>query len=335
MLFAVVSRVNDHNLWKNVRMTEPFAVRIEDFLRDIILARILPTIRTRFPWMHRLLLNLRDRLLPLPRGCNLTRYQYRAVQKFISLAKPLGALDIVLEIGSDTAGQVMDELVVGGVKMVVGANPVVEAANLFRNVPAGSSDAHLSQSDARWLPFSAATFTSIFSVAAFEHIQNLDIALLELHRVLKDGGVIYAEFGPIWSCSVGHHVYAKVNGEEARHWKPGLNPVPNYGHLFLSPEELEDALSTKVSDKLLEAIIEWIYIKDDINRLFFEDYVRILHASPFEVLSLRPVGERVNRRIQTDLERIYPGYQEFGCRIIEVALKKSGDLGICGTKLAL
>ena len=303
-------------------MREQFSVRIEDILRGQILAIILPTIRTRFPRMHRLLLNLRDRLLPLPKGCSLTRYQYRAVQKFISLAEPLGALDAVLEIGSDTAGQVMDELVARGVKMVVGANPIVEAAHRFRELPVGSSDAHLSQSDARWLPFPSETFTSIFSVAAFEHIQNLDQALLELHRVLKDGGVLYAEFGPIWSCSVGHHVYAKVNGEEARHWKPGLNPVPNYGHLFLSPEEMEDKLSAKVSARLLEAIIEWIYTKEDINRLFYEDYVRILHASPFKVLSLRPVRERVNHRIQMELERMYPGRQEFGCRIIEVALMK-------------
>jgi len=318
----MASKVNEQNIWKNERMSEPFAVRIEDLLRNIVLARILPTIRTRFPGMHRLLLILRDQLLPLPRGCSLTRYQYRAVQKFISLAKPHGALDAVLEIGSDTAGQVMDELVARGVKIVVGANPVVDATHRFRELPVGSSDAHLSQSDARWLPFPAATFTSIFSVAAFEHIQNLDQALLELHRVLTDGGVIYAEFGPIWSCSVGHHVYAKVNGEEARHWKPGLNPVPNYGHLFLSPEEMEDALNTKVSAKLLKAIIEWIYVKEDINRLFYEDYVRILHSSPFEVLSLRPVRERVNHRIQTELERMYTGRREFGCRIIEVTLIK-------------
>lgn len=320
--FDGVSQVNDKSIWKYEHMREPFVVRIEDILRSQILAQMLPTIRTRFPRMHRLLLNLRDRLLPLPRGCSLTRYQYRAVQKYISFAKPLGALDTVLEIGSDTAGQVMDELVTRGVKMVVGANPVVEVAHRFRKLPVGSADAHLSQSDARWLPFPAATFTSIFSVAAFEHVQNLDIALLELHRVLKDGGVLYAEFGPIWSCSVGHHVYAKVNGEEARHWKPGLNPVPNYGHLFLSPEEMEDALSAKVSARLLEAIIEWIYTKEDINRLFYEDYVRILQASPFEVLSLRPVCERVNRRTQTELERMYPGRREFGCRIIEVALQK-------------
>jgi hypothetical protein len=85
---------------------------------------------------------------------------------------------------------------------------------------------------------------------------------------------------------------------------------------------MEDALNTKVSAKLLEAIIEWIYVKEDINRLFYEDYVRILHASPFEVLSLRPVRERVSHRIQTELERMYTGRREFGCRIIEVALQK-------------
>ncbi len=303
-------------------MREPFTVRLEDILRNQIAAQMLPTIRARFPRLHHLLLNLRDQLIPLPSGTSLSRYQYRAVQKFLSLAEPIGAVDTVLEIGSDTAGAVMNELVAKGAKLVVGVNPVVDAAHSSADKQKGFSAAHVSQSDARWLPFPDETFTSIFSVAAFEHVQNFDDALLELHRVLKDGGVLYAEFGPIWSCSVGHHVFAQIDGEEARHWKPGLNPVPHFGHLFMTAEEMEMTLHNKVSPRLLEAILEWIYKQDDINRLFYEDYIRILNSSPFEIISIQSIRERVPRRIQMDLERMYPGYREFGCRIIEVSLRR-------------
>ena len=60
-------------------------------------------------------------------------------------------------------------------------------------------------------PFKNEEFDAIWTIAVFEHIPNLDEALLELKRVLKKGGVCY--FHPAW---------------QARPWAAEGYPVRNY-----------------------------------------------------------------------------------------------------------
>ncbi len=47
-------------------------------------------------------------------------------------------------------------------------------------------------------PFKNETFDLIFTNAVFEHIPDIDLALKEMTRVLKDGGFII--FNPAWQC---------------------------------------------------------------------------------------------------------------------------------------
>lgn len=49
-------------------------------------------------------------------------------------------------------------------------------------------------------------FDFVVSDAVFEHIQNLPVVLSQLHRVLKQGGLLYAGFGPLWYTHGGDHV---------------------------------------------------------------------------------------------------------------------------------
>ena len=79
---------------------------------------------------------------------------------------------------------------------------------------------------------------------------------------------------------------------------------------------------TVVSANLADAIGEWIYTGAGVNRLFYEDYVRIFGASPFRVSLLDPVREHVPGSVQKRLEAAYPGYVEFGVRMAEVVLQK-------------
>jgi SAM-dependent methyltransferase len=230
-------------------------------------------------------------------------------------------LDIVLEVGSDLAGAVSKELQVHGAQMVVGLNPLLGVEQKEGFTPPNGQN-HLLRSDARWLPLEDESISSIFSVATFEHVYDLDIAVAEMYRVLRPGGILYSDFGPIWSCSVGHHVYAKVRDEEARHWAPGKNPVPHFGHLLYSSDEMHARLDGKVSSDLLNAIINWIYTGDGINRLFYEDYVQAFEQSEFQIIELNSVMEHVEPSMEKSLRDICAPYQEFGCRMIEVVLRK-------------
>ncbi len=47
-------------------------------------------------------------------------------------------------------------------------------------------------------PFDSASFEVIWTLAVFEHIPNLQLALEEIGRLLRSGGLVY--FSPAWQC---------------------------------------------------------------------------------------------------------------------------------------
>ena len=297
------------------------STEIDRLLRHSFLARAQPFIRANAPWLHRGLLIARDKVLPFRSRHGLARYQHRAIERFYSFAPDLSGA--VLEVGSDVDGRVLKELSSRGIRNLVGLNIDVDLTAHSRRDAAEMPDYEIIKGDVRRLPLADASVSSIVSITAFEHVNDFDVALREMHRVLKPGGILYADFGPIWSCSVGHHVFAIVDGVEARHWKPGKNPVPHFGHLLLSPAELRDAVLQRplVFPRLADAIVHYIYEGTAVNRVFYEDYVRYFQTSPFKVRQLRPVREHVPRGLQDQLERACPNYTDFTVRMVEAVLE--------------
>ena len=295
---------------------------IDRVLRHSVLARAQPYIREKTPWLHKALLATRDVLLPFRSRYGISRYQHRALERFFSFSPDTSGP--VLEIGSDVEGLVLKELSSRGVANLIGVNIDVDLAAHAGRSTGQTPTYEIIKGDVRTLPFKDGSVSSILSITAFEHIHDFALALREMHRVLRPGGTVYADFGPIWSCSIGHHVFAIVDGVEARHWKPGKNPVPHYAHLLVSRDELRAAVLRKpwVFPKLAGAIVHWIYDGPGVNRIFYEEYVRLFHDSPFEVRSLVPVREHVPATIQGQLESRCPGYKDFSVRMVEVLLKK-------------
>jgi SAM-dependent methyltransferase len=298
------------------------STEIDRLLRHSLLARAQPFIRGRLPWLHRVLLSARDAVLPFRSEHGLARYQHRDIERFFSFSPDLSGP--VLEVGSDVDGRVLRELTSRGVTRLVGTNIEIDPqAHVDRGLNGGSSYSIIN-GDVRCLPFKDAAFSAILSITAFEHINNFDVALREMHRVLRPGGLLYADFGPIWSCSIGHHVFAIVDGVEARHWKPGKNPVPHFAHLLTSREQVREAVLQKdwVFPKLADAIVHYIYDGDAVNRIFYEDYVKYFHESPFMLRHLAPVREHVSANVQRKLEERCPGYRDFSVRMVEIVLQK-------------
>lgn len=294
---------------------------IDRILRHSPLARAQPFIRAHAPWLHGALLTARDFFLPVRTTTGLTRYQHRAVERFLASSPDLSSW--VLEIGSDLRGAVVRDLKTRGVQHVVGTNVAVDAAS-HRDRASGLQHYEILQADVRRLPLADASISAIISITAFEHILDFSAALDEMYRVLKPGGLVYSDFGPIWSSSIGHHVYAVVDGVEARHFKPGANPVPHYAQLLMTPDEVRSAVMRHpwVFPRLADAIVAWIFETGDLNRLFYEDYVRLFHESPFTVRHLAPVREHVPRAIQARLRAAHPSYNDFSVRMAEVVLEK-------------
>jgi len=68
----------------------------------------------------------------------------------------------------------------------------------------------LLQTDAADLPFEDESFDFIFSYAAFEHFASPEDVLREAIRLVRDGGQIYLEFGPLYYSPFGEHAYRSI-----------------------------------------------------------------------------------------------------------------------------
>jgi N-acetylglucosaminyldiphosphoundecaprenol N-acetyl-beta-D-mannosaminyltransferase len=254
----------------------------------------------------------------------LDAYQRAAIADFMAeTPAPLLAAG-VLEIGSDTNGRVLRRLAALGVRRLTGLNPALtfaEAGQLSVGLPEGS---RFEAVDLRSAGLPDSSYGAIFSVAVFEHLNEFEACLAEMYRLLIPGGRVYAAFGPIWSSSLGHHVFAEADGEQLRHWDPRLNPIEDHSHLLLSAEEMANRIAASRGHALAEAGVEWIYRSDSLNRLFFEDYVAAFSAAPFEVVKLTTDTEEVPARRLAALKNRFPDRSVFNVRNAVVVLQKAG-----------
>ena len=119
-------------------------------------------------------------------------------------------------------------------------------------------------------------FDICVSICAFEHFSRPELVLAKMKNCLAEGGELHAYFGPIWSCADGHHCWVT----------PQLNfivrsHIPDFAHLLLSPGELAERLSPHYDSETVAEALRQIYESDRVNRLFFEDYVRLFQTAGF------------------------------------------------------
>jgi SAM-dependent methyltransferase/MoaA/NifB/PqqE/SkfB family radical SAM enzyme len=249
-------------------------------------------------------------------------YQKKALDRFATFCSHKDK--DILEIGSDPELRVIQYLGEKA-KSVFG---ITNARQHWKYTESGeiivSGKVKAGNYDARSMPFGDRSFDAILSIATFEHIIGLEVALDEMYRVLRPGGVVYSAFGPIWSCAVGHHIHLNIDDDTFfRFWKEDLNPVPNYYHLLYNEQELTDILTPKYGDVLARKIAGQVYHAEHINRLMYSDYIRILKESKFHVgriedKVIRPISENVKEKLTV----LYGSDNHYECGTIEVVLYK-------------
>lgn len=248
-------------------------------------------------------------------------YQSQTVDTFMKLLPP-GAGDI-LELGSDMGGEVACALAQRTGARVVGINPAPEFPQL---VNPGVPNVCFLRMDGRSLPFPDSSFDAVLSVATMEHVNGLDLFLAEVARVLKPKGVFFTEFCPLWSSARGHHVFAVAGSKEARFWKPGKNPIPDYAHLLWTPDEMRAYLqSGPCTEELIEPIIRWVYFGDDINRCHFEQYLEAFDRSPLMLQELRLGHDNPDPETLARLLESYGPRRNFRCSQISAAFRKAPE----------
>lgn len=165
-------------------------------------------------------------------------------------------------------------------------------------------------------------FDAAFSIAAFEHIARLPLALAGIHAALKPGGRLFTMFSPIWSGYNGHHL-PDIRDPAGRKFSFAKSPIPPWAHLLLAPEELRDYLEAETDAATATEMLYYVFESPHINRLFAEDYAGLCRASAFQVERCEPTfAVDVPPPLQSELERRYPGRSQFGNTGMLIVLRK-------------
>jgi SAM-dependent methyltransferase len=162
--------------------------------------------------------------------------------------------------------------------------------------PAAEGAHAMFDGDAASLPSSFETaFDVVFSLATFEHIGDVPKALERIYAVLRPGGHLVAQIGPVWSGLRGHHVFpghlAHLAPDYAQKTGDLFDRMIPWQHLIMGPPEMRAWLTHRYGAGYAEACVDWIYESPRINRLYFEDYRTLFEDAGFRgIESIRSSG---------------------------------------------
>lgn len=163
-------------------------------------------------------------------------------------------------------------------------------------------------------------FDVVFSINAFEHVVPLERVVERAHKALRPGGLLFSQFGPIWSCEVGSHFWVRPD-----FCFNAPDPMPPWAHLRYTREQLADLLRAAGidGDDLHQALYQ-LYESGFVNRRFFEEYEAVMATSPFATSSVEGLWHRpVPEAMQAELERRHPGRRDFAAYGIRIVARRA------------
>ena len=123
----------------------------------------------------------------------------------------------------------------------------------------------------------------IVGLAILEHLYDMPQSLEEIRKTLKPGGCAFLHGNPIWTSSVGHHVWVDSEGRSFRFNDASMNPFPAWGHLLYDQEEMKDIfLRNGLTEPQADAICHQTYSSDLINRTSAREFQHALGRSNFD-----------------------------------------------------
>ena len=165
----------------------------------------------------------------------------------------------------------------------------------------------------------------VFSIACFEHINRLPLALERMLRYLKPGGKLFTMHSPIWSAFDGHHLPIGIPSRFDRQLPEQSYIFKPWGHLLQSRSQAYLDIKSRFDGVFAEEVIYSAYNSNHINRYFSEDYRLIFDESGFEIVDYRVTFPRnPTAALQAALESRFPGYTQFGNNGIYAILRKPG-----------
>jgi SAM-dependent methyltransferase len=152
------------------------------------------------------------------------------------------------------------------------------------------------------------SFDFVITFSVLEHISDLESAFIEISRILKPDGYFASLFGPAWSCSVGHHFYARPGDPlfDFCQWQ-----LPSHIHLLSDTDEIADFYKMNgASEAECATVQEWFFETEIINRRFFEDYLWLFLRHFYLVGSMVMYSE-IDPSVLEMLRSKYKEYSDF------------------------
>jgi hypothetical protein len=166
----------------------------------------------------------------------------------------------------------------------------------------------------------------IFSIACFEHINRLPLALERMLLYLKPGGKLFTMHSPIWSAFDGHHLPIGIPERFDRKLPHQSYIFKPWGHLLQSRSQTYIDIRNRFDSSFAEEVIYNTYNSNHINRYFSEDYRVVFDDSGFDVVEYQITFPRnPTAELQAALESRFPGYTQFGNNGIYAILQKLGE----------
>ena len=163
----------------------------------------------------------------------------------------------------------------------------------------------------------------IFSIACFEHINRLPLALSKMLRYLRPGGRLFTMHSPIWSAFDGHHLPIGIPQRFDTQLPRQSYIFRPWGHLLQTRSQAFADIARRFDSAFAEEVIYNTYNSNHINRYFSEDYRVVFDDSGFEILEYQITFSRSTpAEIQAALESRFPGYRQFANNGIYSILKK-------------
>jgi SAM-dependent methyltransferase len=123
-----------------------------------------------------------------------------------------------------------------GARRVDGIDVIDDIGSEFQH-----PDVHYHRVSVEDLPFGE-EFDLSYSHATLEHVPRVDLAIPELVRVLKVGGVTYNLAAPLWNSSQGHHKSDLFEGYPWIHLRMSRDEIVAFAHR----EQIRDPAGTSI-----------------------------------------------------------------------------------------
>ena len=246
-------------------------------------------------------------------------YNHQMIDQFNQFSPLIGRT--ILDVGASPHGYTLEQALQRCVSLYVGITLSIEEPVYVQ----GNSGANgiILKMDATDLRFPDKFFDRVFSISAFEHILDIERALGEIKRILKVGGLAFLSFEPIWSSPGGHHLH---------HFGEWTKVVPPWAHLIWTPAEMRLGLSKQWPQDAsisLDQAVEWVYVRDNLNRKTIRDFRRAFESSGLVIESFTELKEKNINALLAERASKKTGLtlQELEIKGISIVLKKtdSGD----------